>query len=310
MEEKEEAPTKPKKKLQRSLAERPCPCPNAASTPARNPKLKAGAAAFRPKFETSPVRPTTRPSTHWWWLGWAARRRRTPAGKKPFAYGAEEESSPKTRPPFAASNSHARLPAFMYSIDDRRNALSIPHAAAEPFEPTIHANKERRVPGPSLGRSIGPARQAVVQDQANAPIQHVPPRHPGRHRPGHRSTAATPTKQQPTMPLVPSTTPGSPLRPSAHAAPASSPSRRFEQDLSGLESRGAAGLAYLASLANHPTLSALAAPARDGEVFDPAAFAAQVMRDSGGSAAVSKSRCGNWWWEIGWVGFMDGWMDG
>lgn len=58
--------------------------------------------------------------------------------------------------------------------------------------------------------------------------------------------------------------------------------------LSGLESRGAAGLAYLTSLANHPTLAPLA---RGEGPFDPAAFAAQVMRDSGGSAAVSKSRC-------------------
>lgn len=82
------------------------------------------------------------------------------------------------------------------------------------------------------------------------------------------------------------------------ASPASPPrsSRRLlleeQQQREWLADRGTAGLAYLTALANHPTLAPLARGSGSGgsEPFDPAAFAAQVMRDSGGSAAVSKSR--------------------
>lgn len=85
------------------------------------------------------------------------------------------------------------------------------------------------------------------------------------------------------MPLAPT--------PSSRTAEPASPPRssRLENDLSGLAQRGTAGLAYLNALADHPTLAPLALAAGP-EPFDPAAFAAQVMRDSGGSAAVSKSR--------------------
>lgn len=87
-----------------------------------------------------------------------------------------------------------------------------------------------------------------------------------------------------------------PPAPPAASPPRLSSSRRLEEDSSQwLADRGTAGLAYLAALANHPTLAPLLAPGTSGsggEPFDPAAFAAQVMRDSGGSAAVSKSRYG------------------
>ncbi len=76
----------------------------------------------------------------------------------------------------------------------------------------------------------------------------------------------------PLAPQSPARAPGSPLR---------------TQDLSGLVDRGAAGLTYLSALEHHPTLAPLTTRS---EAFDAAAFAAQVMRDSGGSAAVSKSR--------------------
>jgi len=77
----------------------------------------------------------------------------------------------------------------------------------------------------------------------------------------------------PLAPQSPARAPGSPLR---------------TQDLSGLVDRGAAGLTYLSALEHHPTLAPLTTTR--SEAFDAAAFAAQVMRDSGGSAAVSKSR--------------------